>query len=245
MHRLSRIEIYWNGYHARLLECLEDWYPATRAVVEKVQGENSFPQLVTLYLWKHPSTSRNIMDAGAKLPGFIKRNEISGAIPYLADLARLEWECLSVIHEPPASTLSPEALMTVPADAWASARLGLDPAARLLRSSWDLHPLWLAASEEKRFSAPPRAKSWIGVFRTPDGWYDAVPLDRPQWELLLALSRKKTLASAIEEVAARSGAELPVGEWLREWIVRGWIRSIDLERKARPVIGKRDERLGR
>lgn len=224
--RLARLNVYASAYHSRLVEALEAWYPSLKKACDRFMGEGAFTHLGARYLWSHPSKSPNITDFGAKLPSFVATHPFGKEAPWLRDLARLEWACLEALHTPVAPGIDPRRLADTPARKWAQARLGLDPAARLLHSKWEILPFWRNVPSAEAFEPPSRGPSWYGVFRGPDLWYEVSPLSRAQYDALSAFRTGMTLGRATTHLASRHGEELPLGEWLREWLARGWIRSV-------------------
>jgi hypothetical protein len=83
----ERLEVYRRAYHARLIECLADDYPA----LESALGADAFDALCRAYIERHPSRGSNLNAYGQAMAAFCRE---SGACPesaFAADLATLEW----------------------------------------------------------------------------------------------------------------------------------------------------------
>ena len=80
MSGFERLEIYARQYWFRLLDCLDDDYPALRVFL----GERRFHKLCRDYLAQHPSTSWTLRNLGSALPAFITDLKAR-------DVARVEW----------------------------------------------------------------------------------------------------------------------------------------------------------
>jgi len=162
----EQLDIYADMYFHRLRDCLEEDFPVLAARV----GGARFHNLVTDYLLAHPSTHFSLRELGRALPGFLDGHPLEREIPVLADLARLEWARVDVFDDADAAPLSREELLELGASAPEEARLGLIPAARLLRLDASVLPLWkrldAGEAEEAAPAAGPRGEtSAVRVWR--------------------------------------------------------------------------------
>ena len=130
-----REQIYRNNVFISLTGALADVYP----VVERLVGEKFFAQLARRYMRAHPSRSGNLHDFGKQLTGFITSLSGSIGLPYLADVAALEWACHEAFHAAEAAPLDFSRLIN-PENAKAS----LHPAARLVASRYPVLAIWQA-----------------------------------------------------------------------------------------------------
>ena len=84
----ARLGIYRNAIAATRLRTLSESFPTVRAFV----GDAFFEQLAHRYATLHPSRSGNLCDYGGQFGDFIEGSpEAIEPVPYLADVARLEW----------------------------------------------------------------------------------------------------------------------------------------------------------
>ena len=84
----ARLGIYRNAIAATRLRALSDTFPAIRALV----GDAFFERLADRYSDLHPSRSGDLCAYGDRFADFIGRSaEAIEPVPYLADVARLEW----------------------------------------------------------------------------------------------------------------------------------------------------------
>lgn len=137
---LTRLQVYAGGYPARVHEALGETYPALAHVL----GAAPFDRLVHRYADAVPLRSYNLNDAGAQLPEFLRRDPLSDSLPFLPDLAALEWQVTRAFHayeEPP---LDPAPLAAWSLDDWAGAVLRLQPSVALVRSDWPIREIWEA-----------------------------------------------------------------------------------------------------
>ncbi len=83
----ARLRIYRNNSLLNHTGALRDSFPATLALV----GEDFFESAAMRFRRAHPSASGNLQDFGADFPSFLETLPGAGALPYLGDVARLEW----------------------------------------------------------------------------------------------------------------------------------------------------------
>jgi hypothetical protein len=82
----TRLEIYRNTVQASLTDVLATAFP----VVNRVVGADYFTHLARLFVVRHPPRKAQLSEYGAGFPSFIAQDDSHG-LPYLADVARLEW----------------------------------------------------------------------------------------------------------------------------------------------------------
>jgi len=134
----ARLDVYRNNARHNFGEALRAVYP----VVERLVGAPFFDHVAACYGRSHPSTSGDIHAFGARLGDFLAAFEAAAGLPYLPDVARLEWAMHEVFHAADAAPFPLERLAEVPADAHATLRFTLSPACRLLASPWPVARLW-------------------------------------------------------------------------------------------------------
>ena len=84
----QRIQIYRNNFIISLSEVLEATYPCCKAVV----GDECFAQLARQHVLTRPLKEGNVTDYGDRFVDTISsQTRVIAAVPYIVDLARLEW----------------------------------------------------------------------------------------------------------------------------------------------------------
>jgi hypothetical protein len=221
---LGRLEIYRRAYHARLIECLLDDYPAVAAAL----GERSFDELCRKYIAAYPSTGPNLNVFGRHMASLCRDTG-----PFIADLASLEWAIVEVIHASSADPLTMTGLGEIPASRWAEARLVATPAFRLLRSAYPVNRYFQAFREGKDPALPELEASAVAVYRSgPTIW--RMDLSEAAFDLLHALTSGESLATSLEGASAalsgvdESEAADRVSRWFRDWVSSGLFSGIEL-----------------
>lgn len=203
-----RLQLYRNNCFESLTAALGAVYPVVRQLV----GEDFFRALARRFIPLFPSRSGNLHDFGAELPGFLRGFEPAAGLPYLPDVAALEWACHAVYHEAPVPALDLDALAALDADQQAALRLRLQPCARLLGSDWPVLDLWRAHQSDAEDGL--EAIDWQGgtrllvAQRALEVEFRLLAVGEHAW--LRALHGGETLAAACAlALEADTGFELP------------------------------------
>lgn len=134
----ARWHIYETGLLARASEAIENDFPA----LAKVLGAGPLRSLTARYLARFPPRSHDIGRLAERLADFLESDGLSRELPFLPDLARLEWALAQafVVSDDPA--LHWGDMASLGADGAADLRLQLRAGAALLRSRWPIHDIW-------------------------------------------------------------------------------------------------------
>jgi hypothetical protein len=197
-HAVSpREQIYRNNVFISLAGALADVYP----VVQRLLGEKFFAQLARRYIRRHPSRSGDLHDFGKNLASFILEIADLNGLPYLSDVAALEWACHESFHGAEAPAFD----FTEVTDAQ-NARPRLHPAARLVASRYPVLAIWQANQERDPGLVDLDAGSdWLVVFRR-DLQAEILRCTPGEFALLTALREGLTLGEACEAAFAAEPA---------------------------------------
>ena len=222
---LQRLQIYNDGYFARLRECLADDYPALRYAL----GEDGFAELARAYIAQFPSRSPSLNAYGKPMAAFCRTLSEPWA-DFAADLARLEWALVEIVHEPISPGLSPEALAALPPSRWQAARLVPSRCLRVLSFDYPVNQFFQAFRDEQAPEMPGRAASSAAIYRQGHALW-RMDLDPRAALLLEDLISGAPLAAAVTALESRSraaGEELAqlLPQWLGSWVQCGFFRAI-------------------
>lgn len=134
----ARAAIHRNNVQASLSAALGARFP----VVARLVGPEFFGALARQFIAQHPPTSPVLAEYGAKFADFLDAFEPAREVPYLADIARLEWARHLAWHAEDATVLTIERLAAVAPDRLERVRLGLHPAAAVVASAWPVVSIW-------------------------------------------------------------------------------------------------------
>jgi len=212
----QRVAIYADAYMARLVEALEQDFPA----VSRKLGRRAFHRLCRGYLERHPSRTPSLNPLGRKLPGFMD----PGAA---RDLARVEVAMSEVFDGEPMDPLQPSDFGKISPGKFAGLRLSFVPTFRLLALDHDVNG-FIDAVRQERKTLPPlrRRRAWVAVYRKEfQVW--RLDLQEAAHAALSALHRGRPVGQAVA-AAARAWTGKPedlqpkIRQWFGEWASEGF-----------------------
>jgi hypothetical protein len=221
---VQRVGIYHGMYMMRMVEALQEDYPA----LAQFLGHEEFEGLVRHYVQHYPSQSYTLNLLGDHLPEFIAEVNPPRRI-FLCDLARLELAMTHVFDEEERAPLPPDAIASVPPDQLENLRFTTIPAMRLLTFDYDANAAFQAFRNEEQIR-PRRGKSWLVVHRRDYSVY-RMPLERPAFTLLRSLSEGETLGKALATFLRRihrMPGQSEMFTWFRDWSAAGLFASLSL-----------------
>lgn len=140
----GRLAIYRNHVRISLTAALAASFP----VVQRLVGETFFAGLAYAYIRDQPPRGPVLAEYGEGFADFISAESRLAEIPYLGDVARLEWALNLAWQAPRPVPLQPADLAGIDADAVANLVLRLQPGTTLLRSRWPIDRIWQANRAE-------------------------------------------------------------------------------------------------
>lgn len=205
----SRMAVYRANAFGNWAAALAGAYPAVRRIV----GADCFAALARDYARAHPSTSGDLHEYGAALARFVEEYAGTRDLPYLPDVARMEW----LAH------LAHYAADSAPFDFSRPAEVRLAPACGLLASNWPLAQIWEAHQE----GGDPAS---VNLDAGPDrilvhraGWrVEVCSLAAGDCVFLERLRDGAALGAALQAAATADAAFLP-GVALAAWVQAGVI----------------------
>jgi hypothetical protein len=210
------IQVYRRGVRANHAAALAATYPAVRRLV----GEAFFTEAARVYGTEHSSASGDLDEYGDGFAAFLARYPHAASLPYLADVATLEWACHDSDRAPEASPFDFAALAAVPVQDHGKLCLALHPAVRLVASP---HPIVSihAANAPGRDGTPEQTSGAERALVRRERSHALVEAcDAHEWRLLQGFARGETLLQA-----SRGVPESLVPAALARWVSCGVISS--------------------
>jgi len=138
----TRLNVYRNNVFVSLIEALSDIFPVTHSVV----GDDFFRSMARAYIAEHPPSSPILREYGQNFSDFIRGFKAANSLPFLADLAALEHNLLTLTHDREHDTLTREDVATVFAkvEEPSTLYLSLPPSTQLLASAFAIGSLYQA-----------------------------------------------------------------------------------------------------
>ncbi len=212
----ERVDIYANMYFYRILEVLQEDFPAILAML----GGDRFHNLITGYLIEYPPAHFSLSQAGAHLADFVGSHPLRGEFPFLADLARMERALIDVFHAADAAPMDAQQMRAIAPQEWPALVLALHPANLILALQWKVAPILQAVERDEQLPEPERADLSMLVWRNRNHVYYRA-IDAAERDQLAALSRGITFAEMCEMIAAavdEGDPAIAINERLERWL---------------------------
>lgn len=202
----QRLQVYRNNGQQSLADALAAVYP----VVQRLVGEAFFRQVARAYIGDHPPRSGCVQDFGGALPAFLRALPACAGLPYLGDLAALEWACHEAWHEAEWPPLAASRLSEVPSAQQAGLRLALQPSARFVASPYPVLDIWQAnqQAEVPPLSLDAGADRLLVVQQALEVEFRRLGTGEDRWLRALAAGRGLAEATA-DALDAEPGFDLP------------------------------------
>lgn len=193
----ERLKIYRNNIVGSLTKAVQATYP----LIEKLTGEDFSTGLMRSFVLENPPQEACLARYGAGLDQFIENFSPAKDLPYLADVARLEWAMNEAYYAPDDRPLTPSGLQNAPFDELTDMNLPLRSSVRLLESRWPLVVLRDFCLKENRHESEmldlKQGGCRVMVYRSGLS-ADIVPLEPAEYMFLRAVEAENTLGNALE-----------------------------------------------
>lgn len=220
------IGVYRNNVFGNYRKALAATYP----VVQRLVGVPFFHGAVDAFVLCHPSRSGDLNDYGREFGDFLAAYEPAGELPYLADVARLEWAIDEANRAADAASTPSQvlaALAAVPSERLGALKLSLAPACRLVASRYPLLHIWQVTQPGYQGDARvglDEGGEHLLLFRDDSG----IPIERiaaADHAWLSALASGAALAEALDS-ALTVDAAFDLTAALRTYVGRGIIAAV-------------------
>jgi hypothetical protein len=233
----GRLDVYAQMYWARLVDVLHDDFPRVAAIL----GADRFTALACAYLTRHPSTHPSVRWLGSDFADFLVGHGPVEGLPFLADLARLEWTRLAVFDAADLAPLRVEKLRAVPPSAWPRLTFHPVPALRVVHLGWPAHELWAADDPPAAATAVRPAQTVLRV------WRDGCDVYQTRVDTVEHVALKQLLAGApfaaicdrLEAILPPAGAAREAAALLLRWVEDGMLAPMSDHRARRAPSSKR------
>ncbi|MCX7155593.1 MAG: DNA-binding domain-containing protein [Rhodocyclales bacterium] len=220
-----RLAAYRRGIFGNLCNALVATYP----LVSRIVGLPFFREAARHYIVANPSRSGDLNDYGESFAGFIGDYPHARELPYLADVARLEWLVQSTRHAADCGPADLSILAGIPAERYGDLVFELDPTCARMDSVWPVHAVWRVNQEayigdmQVDFSRGCRI-----LLRRHMGAVSLESLSAAEAAFLDALAGRMPLAQAAA-AALHEDADFDFGTRLQEWMASGLLYKTMLE----------------
>ena len=170
----SALNIYYQGYRARLKEILSNFYPKLKIIVKNIEDDketkyiednenNQFNRIAEEYIALFPSKHYSINQFGYFFPHFLDTHPIYNNKPYLAEMAVFEWYLGEALHAADGLRIGLEELQAIPAFELNDITIEFHPSIQVLDFFWNVPEVWQSIDESKEinFLKNEIQQSWI------------------------------------------------------------------------------------
>lgn len=210
-----RLAVYRNTFLANLANALRLSYPA----VHRLVGAEFFDGTAHIYVQQQPPRSSYLDEYGVGFPDFLARFPPAASLPYLPDVARLEWAVSRALHAPDVEPLDVTRLGTLDASDHDRVRFVPHPSVSLLVANYPVDAIWHAvlARDDAALGAIDLAAGPVRLMvqRRVTG-VDVTRLDRRPWDFAAALCAGEPLRRALDAAGDANAAA-----WLGEHFTAG------------------------
>jgi len=208
---LKRLRIYRNNTFVSLTDALMVTFPAVVRIVD----ERFFRYMAHTFIAAYPPHEPMLSNYGADLASFIARFDPCRPLPYLADLARLEWAINEAGLEGDEPALPPETLTKFAPEVLAAGSMRLQPSLRLVVSRWPILALWQANQPDTTAEQPSLERRATRVLIRRKGCGVSMDLhSAARFRFLHSLRHGATIEAAVTAALIRDPLFSPAQELL-------------------------------
>jgi len=205
----TRLSVYRDNVFGNWNAALAGAY----SIVRKIVGIEFFDALARAYARAHPSTSGDLHEYGAHLAPFTEEYPHTQDLPYLPDVARMEW----LAHR------AHFAADAAPFDFSRPTQVRLAPACALLESRWPLARLWEAHQDGSENTEVDLDSGPDRVLIHRPAWRVEVCSLRPgDYRFLERLQAGEALGPALEAAATTDDAfvaRVALAAWVQTGVI--------------------------
>lgn len=213
-HVAHRLALYRGHLTATWETALAHAYPVVRQLV----GEEFFSGLARAYGKQHGSPGGDLNMFGAQFAVFLADFAPAQQLPYLPDMARLEWALHQAHFAADHDSLAADCMARLGPDGLAGMGIQLHPACTVLKSDWATLPLWLAHHAEGEHAFPQQIQQPSYCLIARPGWKArAVAVNHAAWAMLSALQDGISFGVALDS-ALDIDETFDLARHLRAWL---------------------------
>jgi hypothetical protein len=137
----ARLRIHRNHVFRSLEAALSATFPTVHTLV----GDEFFRGMARTFVASDLPVQPVLSEYGAAFPRFVESYAPASGLPYLADIARLDWALNVAFHSPAEPRLSSADLSSIPVEQLPAKSVSLAPGSAVLQSIYPIDRIWAAA----------------------------------------------------------------------------------------------------
>jgi hypothetical protein len=218
--------IYKSSINGALQGTLKEIYP----VCNKLVGDDFFIAMINEYIVQYKSYSPDLGGYGKDLAFFITNFEPAKSLPYLADIARLEWAWHAIFSAAPCQGINYTELAECYVTKGEQIIFSLPTASTLITSPYPIHLIWQANQEdrdnEQVIVLPDNRKFYYLV------WRERLtmridPIIETEWQILSWIQAKMNLGGICQQLAVKF-PRIKLESLLLKWVQVGWLATFEI-----------------
>ena len=152
---LRRFGVHRNNVYSSLVNTLADGFPVT----EQLVGQEFFKAMASVYARHNLPRSPVMMFYGEGFGTFMDDFEPVAGLPYLGDVARLEYARRLALHACDAAMLSSKELGEIPASQLLQHSITLHPSVRVVASNYPVFSIWTQSMTTTDLAIPAQGEN--------------------------------------------------------------------------------------
>ncbi len=234
---VDRLDIYRNTFVTGATRALRLTYPA----IHRLVGAEFFEGAAAIFIAEHPPQAAWLDEYGAEFADFVRDFDPAASLPYLADVARLEWAVSRALHAADEPPLDVRRLQALSPEDQVGVAFVPHPSISLLRAEHPADAIWrgVLQGDDDALAAVDLASGAVHVMveRRATG-VEVSRLDEAAWRFAAALCAGKAL-----EVAFSETDDTRMSALLAEHLAAG--RFIDVRLASGTDVEDRTAEMGR
>jgi hypothetical protein len=194
----DRLDIYRNTFVTAVTKALRLTYPA----IHRLVGAEFFEGAAAIFIAQHPPQAAWLDEYGAEFADFVRDFKPAASLPYLADVARLEWAVSRALHVADEPPLDLQRLQTLSPEDQVGVAFVPHPSISLLRAEYPADAIWrgVLQGDDDALAAVDLASGPVHIMveRRATG-VEVSRLDEAAWRFAAALCAGKPLDVALSE----------------------------------------------
>jgi hypothetical protein len=219
-----RFAVYRNNVRLARMNALTGAYPVLRSIV----GDEFFDGLARAYAIGHESASGDLNQYGVDFNAFLAGFSPAADLPYLPEVARLEWLVHCSYYAADVAPLAPARLAALDESQWGALRWQLAPAVTAAAFIWPVARIWEVnqAGYTGAMQVDLRPQPSFALVYRPQYEVRVAALSAGEHAFIAALGAGRSLAQALMQANLHPGFDS--GTVLQQALQRGLIRDFEL-----------------
>ncbi len=221
-----RLDIYANAYRYRLIEALEETFPAVNTLL----GDEAFFKLGLGYVDAHPSQHFSIRYFGQHLSYFLASDKSYREQPVLSEMAHFEWLLREAFDAAGDQRLTLEILQQIAPENWPALQFSFHPSVYRIDLSYNVPQLWQAIEHQQEpidIVAQEYPQAWFIWRRELKTYYRSMDVDEA-WAMDAMLKGENfaLICAGVCEWVDEQNAAMRVAGFIQNWLSEGILSSI-------------------